>query len=285
MNLQRCTQWIVARAMGMLRPDARNSLAISLLLTAPDRPPRPIDHFDARRVVVLAPHADDESIGCGGVIALHARAGAQVRVAVMTDGALGDRRFARTDLPPAARALMRAELIRTRRDETIDACKALGAPNPVFFDAPDGALAPNPALVERLGSLLDACKPELIYLPFLMDQHEDHWQTNRIFNLALARCGPWQKALLVRGYEVWSPLVANRLVDITAVAAQKVAAVRSHASQLRDRDYQTAILGLNQYRAMHLEQTDGRLAEAFFECSAPGYQLLMASVAQRHASV
>src|SRR5436189_2426333 len=49
----------------------------------------PYESNDLRgeRLLVLAPHPDDEVIGCGGLIALHAREGRQVHVVIVTDGA------------------------------------------------------------------------------------------------------------------------------------------------------------------------------------------------------
>jgi hypothetical protein len=70
----------------LLHPSARNSLQLTLMLAEHDRAPEPITDFTASRVLVLAPHMDDEVIRCGGVVARHVAAGAQVAVAYMTDG-------------------------------------------------------------------------------------------------------------------------------------------------------------------------------------------------------
>src|SRR6185295_3505842 len=84
----------------------------------------------AGRVLVLAPHADDETIGCGGAIALHVAQGDPVAIAIATDGMRGDPdgRFAGSDY---------REL---RRSEARAAAGALGAPPPELWDLADQGL-------------------------------------------------------------------------------------------------------------------------------------------------
>ena len=270
---------VLRRLVRWLRPEAHNVLAVNLLLAAPDRGPRPIEAWPERRVLVLAPHADDEAIGCGGAMALHADAGAEVHVIVMTDGSRGDRRLDDPELDPANRAALRSLIVGMRRAEMAESARVLGAVSVNFLDQPDGSLAPSTACVDALRARLEQIRPELIYLPFAMDTHRDHWQTNRVLQAALLDAPSWAGDLRVRGYEVWSPLVANRVVDISAVRERKAAALAAHASQLRDRDYQHAIAGLNRYRTIHLPEGQAEAAEAFFESSLAGLLHLMRAIA------
>ena len=99
-------------------------------------------------------------------------------------------------------------------------------------------------------------KPKLIYAPSIIDNHCDHRATNRILRLALEPVPKEDIAsgMLIRGYEIWTPLPANRMVDISSVEALKRQAINFFASQTRFVDYTRAILGLNQYRSMmHLQ--------------------------------
>ena len=73
-----------------LQPTARNNLRTWLALEQRDSPPTPISDYAHRTVVVLAPHSDDETIGCGGTLARHVECGAQVHVIFLTDGRWGD---------------------------------------------------------------------------------------------------------------------------------------------------------------------------------------------------
>jgi LmbE family N-acetylglucosaminyl deacetylase len=115
-------------------------------------------------------------------------------------------------------------------------------------------------------------KPQLIYLPSFLDQHADHRATNEVLkNIELNK-------VLISAYEVWTPLIPNRLVDITAVVKDKVRAIEAHESQLANLDYKTAILSLNQYRGLMYSKKQIQYAEAFICMPSADYFKLMASV-------
>lgn len=267
-------------AARLLRPHRRNSLAVALLLAGHDRWPRTIEAWGEQRVLVLSPHPDDEAIGCAGAVLAHVAAGAAVQVVHVSDGALGDRRLHDPALSPAERARMSAALVAERRAEA----QAWGTMAQVqqvrFLDLPDGRVRPEPAAVAQLAAWLDEQQPQLVYLPFVMDLLEDHWQTARLFNAAIARCGAWRHPLVLRAYEVWAPLPANRVADISAYAARKHTLLGLYASQLRDVDYRRAIEGLNTYRSMLLARTGCGQAEGFFETSLRGWLDLVCRAAQ-----
>src|ERR1700690_2675544 len=83
----------------------------------------------AESVLVLAPHMDDEVIGCGGTLAKHIARGASVTVAYLTDGAGG------------GVAEPGSTLRATRKREAHLALSALGIPHCHFLDAADGHLS------------------------------------------------------------------------------------------------------------------------------------------------
>lgn len=269
---------LMRRLYAWLRPGARNSAAVALLLAEHDRWPRTIERWDDGPVVVLSPHPDDEAIGCAGAVLLHRAAGATVHIVQVSDGRHGDRRLHAPGLTEAEREDLRRELVATRRDEALRWGREAGVQGVHFLDGADGAIGPHPPLVAALGSLLDGLRPQLVYLPFVTDLLEDHWQTSLLFEAAArAGRGGWAAgALRVRGYEVWSPLPANRVADIGAVSARKQALLEVYASQLRDVDYRRAIEGLNRYRSMLLAATGVGHAEAYFEASLRGWLDLMA---------
>jgi LmbE family N-acetylglucosaminyl deacetylase len=115
--------------------------------------------------VVFAPHADDETLGCGGTIARKVAAGARVRIVVMTDGS-----GTQTGRSPE-------DLVATRRAEAVAALALLGVPEADvrFLEFPDGTLdEAGGALLDAVGSVLLAARPAQVFVPYRDDGHPDH---------------------------------------------------------------------------------------------------------------
>lgn len=278
--MQSLVNRLAGTAYRRLLPDgARNSLRLALALEDRDRPPRLIERLDEPAVVV-APHMDDEVAGVGGTIRGHVTQGAGLCVVFSTDGARGCEHLAGTDPTVPAEAGARArQCTAVRKAESRAACADLGVADLVFLDGPDGSLQPMPALVEALSAVLRSRRPQIIYHPSLFDLHEDHWQTNRL----IARCleaGAVAADVVLRGYEVWTPLLANALVDISDVMDLKERAFARFASQNSGVDYPRAFRGLNAYRSIHLAGGHG-FAEAFHETDIPTFRRLLASATAR----
>lgn len=190
-------------------------------------------------VLVLAPHPDDEAIGCGGALCLHADKGDPITVVFLTSGELGLK-----DLP-------REEAWKIREAEARAAAKILGVQDLIFLRCPDSELQGE----LPLASVVESAAPELIYLPHAQEWHADHKAAAQ-----LADAMPKSAELLF--YEIWTPIQQpQHLVDITAVWDRKMAAVQAHASQLRQWPYERAVHGLNEYRAA-MSGRDG-YAEAY----------------------
>ena len=274
---------LLRAAYRRLQPGARNALRTWLVLEERDRMPEPITRFDEQRVLVIAPHSDDEVIGCGGTIARHARAGAAVHVAFMTDGRWGDGGLFAPDISVAERTQRQKALIDLRKQEARAAAALLGTRQLHFLDLPDGALHADRKAVALLAGLLESFRPSLVYLPFVYDLHEDHWQTNCVFAAAAGQLDRTAaSAMLVRGYEVWTPLLANRVADISDLMPLKLQALAQFESQLRDQDYTRIVEGLNAYRSNGAFGGRGH-AEAFHEAPLAAYLRLVRAAALQHS--
>jgi len=187
-------------------------------------------------VVVIAPHPDDESIGCGGAICRHTDAGERVVSVFLTSGELGLKK-----LPAeAARPL--------REAEAQAAAKILGITGTHFLRQPDWTLADALDLAAAaLAPILASERPQLIYLPHSAEWHPDHKVAGPILRRALSIAAIARSE--IRGYEVWTPLSSyDVVIDITSVMARKLQAIRAHVSQLQEIDYARAVEGLNAYR-------------------------------------
>jgi|SRR5579859_5948802 len=187
-------------------------------------------------VLVIAPHPDDESIGCGGALCLHARRGDRVAAVFLTSGELGLKR------------LPRENAMAIRESEARKAAKILKLSNLFFLRCGDWSLDSEISkAASLLKPILKHVKPRLIYLPHPQEWHPDHKAALPIVRAALRRCGVPMPTL--RTYEIWTPLAGyDHVEDISSVMARKLKAVRAHKSQLREFDYVRAITGLNQYR-------------------------------------
>ena len=128
---------------------------------------RPITVTSTTRCfLVIAPHPDDETLGCGATIARARHAGIPVHVVVVTDG---------SGHPPAFAD--KAKLAALRRKETLNACGILGVPpsNVVFLAVPDGLAAAHVGdVAHQLAELIGRLDPVRIFAPCGLDNHADH---------------------------------------------------------------------------------------------------------------
>jgi LmbE family N-acetylglucosaminyl deacetylase len=190
-------------------------------------------------VVVVAPHPDDESLGCGGLLALLAGNGNSPHVLVVTDGARSH---------PGSLTHPPALLSAIREQETKNALNALGIPKSdvEFMRFPDCGLPPDQtphfdAAASVVRNRLASWAPDTLLIPWRRDPHCDHEATWRLMRKAVI--GLRTKPRILE-YPIWAwtrpdtevaPTVeegsAWRL-DISPVLALKRNAVAQHRSQL-----------------------------------------------------
>lgn len=212
--------------------------------------------FAGNRILVLSPHPDDETFGCGGTIRQVATAGGQVDVLYMTRGENG----VATEAPTTWAA--RRALARQRTKEARHACRILGVSTVKFLDGQDLSLATQPELHLDILAALQQGGYQSVFCPWPLDGHVDHAATFEFFLAALQR---YRRELRIWLYEIWNPLQPNTLISIDAALEAKISAVRAHVSQLAVRDYLTEFLAMARYRG--LCHGRGRHAEAFYVCT------------------
>ena len=207
------------------------------------------------RVLVVAPHPDDEAIGPGATLVLHRRLGDPVEALFVTSGVHGDNRGRMSE----------SDYVALRRGEAQAAAQALGLGRTEFWDYPDGMVVTEgdlAAVVERLAGHIVVTRPDVVYAPHPGEQHSDHHFVAVAVQRAVAAARARVRAPRVLGYEVWSPLQPDWAVDVGAVYEDKLAAIRCYRSQLELNDIPRAVDGLNRYRAVLLPP-GGVYAEAF----------------------
>ena len=210
------------------------------------------DELSATSCLVLAPHPDDETLGCAATIGRKRAAGSSVVVVVATDGAGG----------PLPRGVRREELRGLRHRELLDACGRIGVPptQVVRLDHPDGALADHHAtLVSQLHGLLDDVRPDEVLVTWRRDPHPDHRALSAAVDVALRAhptvrhleypihawvrgpwtdgpTGSWGSRTLHRVTERFRAAPAGRVLRVRAgrFLDTKRSAVAAYASQFTD---------------------------------------------------
>jgi LmbE family N-acetylglucosaminyl deacetylase len=226
------------------------------------RPPGWTETVRAARVLVLAPHFDDEVLGCGGLIVQLAAAGGAVRILFLTDGGGGKERAGEGE-PYRKR----------RREEAQDASEALGAKGWDGLDLPDGALEHHlDKAVEGIRRAVLAHRPELVLCPSPLEVTTDHRAAFAALHELLAplRSTPAPdpdpdgalRDLRILLYEVNHPGHPDLLVDVTALEPVLVSAMACYGSQEERHPYWNAGLGLRRFRTLSLGP-EVKLAEAY----------------------
>ncbi len=204
--------------------------------------------LEAKEVIVLAPHPDDEALGCGGTLILLKRRGASITTVYLTDG---ERLHGEPSQSTAEK----------RRKEAQRASEIFGCTNPVFLDLPDGGLANCVDVAyEKLQQLIRQKEPDIVFSPSLIDYHPDHIATARVIVKVLDSLRSFRVAF----YEVYSTVRFTDLVDISEVVEEKRRAISSYETSLYGipKVFVRAALGLNAHRALFFQNSS--LYEAFW---------------------
>jgi LmbE family N-acetylglucosaminyl deacetylase/glycosyltransferase involved in cell wall biosynthesis len=223
------------------------------------RPPGWTETVSAASALVLAPHFDDEVLGCGGLLAQLAAAGAAVRVLFLTDSGGGEE-GAGTD-----RDTGRDVYRRRRRDEAAQAIAVLGAAGWDCLDLPDGALDRHlDEAAQGIRRAIFSQRPEIVLCPSPLEVTRDHRAAFAALHRLLspvrnAREGGNRpemdeplRGLRILLYEVNHPGHPDVLVDVSAQEEILAAAMACYASQEERHPYWNAGLGLRRFRTLSL---------------------------------
>ncbi|MCX6806994.1 MAG: PIG-L family deacetylase [Candidatus Berkelbacteria bacterium] len=196
---------------------------------------------EGKKILVLSPHPDDDVFGCGGTLALYPKT-AEITSIYFSNGS-------------------RDNIESKGENEAKASGKILNLSEQIFLKLPDGEFSASDVNLAKFLYYLKKSDPDVVYLPFFLDPNPDHQEVCRFVYKA---CQRFKKELKLYSFEIWNPLFPNRLIDIKRSVKTKIAAIRAHKSQLQSRDYEKAILGLNQYRGQVMDVSE--FAEAFYTC-------------------
>lgn len=212
------------------------------------------------RVLVIAPHPDDEVLGCGGTIARLVQAGKDVQVVIATTG-----------LPH----ILDQAGLDSIRHEAAAAHAILGVTKTHYLDLPAARVdtVPRAEVNAKIGAAVTATKPDTLFLPHFGDIHHDH---QLIFTAAMVAARPAQAQYPIRiwAYETLSetnwnaaqaatPFTPNVFVDISETLERKVAAMQAYKSQLRVFPQERSLEALRALAALRGATVHRAAAEAF----------------------
>jgi LmbE family N-acetylglucosaminyl deacetylase len=180
-------------------------------------------------VLIVAPHADDEVLGCGGTMARHADRGDSVHVLVATRGI-------EELYPPEGIDIVRAE--------ARNAHQILGVKETHFFDFPAPALdtIPRYKIASQVAQLIQKLDVQVLYVPHHGDIHSDH---GHLYHACLVAARPLAACSVrkIMAYETiseteWAPPHSDAVFyptifnDISDFLSQKLQAMECYKTQL-----------------------------------------------------
>lgn len=224
------------------------------------------------RVLVVVAHPDDADFGAAGTVAGWTSLGCAVTYCIVTDGAAG----------AVDGATDSASLSATRQREQREAAGMVGVEEVVFLGYPDGGLEPTREVRRDVSRVIRQVRPDRVITQSperdydrIRASHPDHLAAGEATLRAVypdARNPYAHPELLEAGFEpfevpeVWlmAAPTPDRVVDITDHFEKKLAALRSHRSQIADpRAIETFIRDWTASTAQRFGLGQGRLAEAF----------------------
>lgn len=182
------------------------------------------------RILVIAPHMDDEVLGCGATIARHVDRGDEVAVCIVANRAY-EHRYEEQFIEREKKACAAAQL-------------CLGYQRLIYLGLPDEQLdAKQIDLIVPIEGAVSEARPDVIYLPHRGDYHQDH---RAIAEAMRVVCRPYSgaRANLLRVYETTSstgvvpalhdwPFLPNLYVNVEATLERKVAAMKCYEEEGR----------------------------------------------------
>ncbi|WP_163539682.1 PIG-L family deacetylase [Gracilibacillus sp. YIM 98692] len=206
---------------------------------------------NAKKVLVLAPHMDDETIGLGGTIKKHADEGADVYVTLITDGS------------NSVSSLSKEALTKKRLEEMEKVKSLLGIKDILYMGIPDGNVKSIEESQQKLQNIIEQTQPDIIYSTLFVDAHTDHTETAILLTDVIKRLS--EPAFVVRLYEIncaIPPKYINCVVDISDTFDVKKHAIDTFQSQAIAFD---GFIALNKWKS-NLVKEKVEAAEVFLEC-------------------
>ena len=233
--------------------------------------PKLLEVQEGKRILAIAPHPDDETIGAGGFLLKH-RGRSAIHLLTVFNGEGGGRLESGPwqDTPE-----YKSRLIAARKEESNEIARRLQAASLRHLDIPDGSIEPNIDAARKLRAAIDRVKPDIVLLPWFLDRQRDHRVVNILYAWACQ-----DLPALVLSFEIWEMLQPNAILDIAEVLEEKLALVNCYRTQTTTIDYHSLCQGLAKTRAFYSpvrEERNGAV-EAFFALPGSEYCELVRAI-------
>ena len=214
------------------------------------------------KILVIAPHPDDETLGCGGTIKKYIKEGNDVFLCIVTKAYTPD---------------WSDEFIKNREKEIENSAKELGIKKVVNLDLPTVKLdtLPQKDLNDAISKCVNDIKPEIAFIPFHGDINKDHKLVSEATLVAL-RPKPGSPTKKVYLYEVlseteWSKpaqkiedvFVPNYYEDITDFLDDKIKVMKCYKSEVKEYPHPRSLEGIKVLAQKRGMEIGVKYAEAF----------------------
>ena len=197
--------------------------------------PKLLTDIKWNRILVLTPHADDETFGAGGFIYAAVAKNKKVKVVLYSDN---------------SESIIGSDVVKTielRIAEFDKAMLTLGVIEKEELKISPISFLVSNELIEKTRNIITDFSPDLILLPSFIENHEEH----KILNRVLANSLDSNRQTDIMLFEVWTPFSPNMVIKISSEMNKKIEAIRCYQSQLDNIDYEKSIEGLNRYRSIY----------------------------------
>lgn len=207
--------------------------------------------------LIIAPHPDDEVLGCGGTIAKYSKRGDEIYLCIATKAYTPD---------------WSSTFIKNRKKEIIKSNKILGIKKTYYLGYPTAKLdtIPQKTINGSLQTIFKEVRPEFVYIPFKGDLNKDH---RLLFESSLVALRPVNQLVQkVLSYETASetewgqsivPFLPNSYEDISTTFNQKIEAMNAYQSELKKSPHPRSLQVIKSLAVKRGSEIGVKYAEAF----------------------
>jgi len=211
------------------------------------------NQFNFKKIIVLAPHPDDELFGCGGTLKKFLEYGSNIHVIYFTSGSENQ------------------NIAQKIENEAERLCESWGM-NPIFLRQNPKQIELHDKLIDKLCSCISSMDPDIIFTTFFIDDHDDH---KKICESLLKIKKRNIKLPQIWSYQIYTTIMPNLVVDITDQIAIKLDWVRKYNSVSGNRDWATFVQGMAAINSRYIPSKNPVFVEAFLRLNPEDYILLI----------